>query len=111
MFDVIDINEKLRERKLAAEDAEFINKGRVFQALHADLLQTINRHMRYGATDMNILGAAAFILAAAMAKVDPWLTQPNFRDILFNFISTTTDDELLKMWMDTRYETETNSKG
>jgi hypothetical protein len=110
MADVIDITKKLKEKKAAAEDYQYLQNGRLFQALHADLLQTINKHMRYGATHMNILGASAFILSSALAKVDPNLEHENFREILFSYISKTTDDELIKLWMDMEDETETTDE-
>lgn len=111
MFDVIDITARLHEKKNAAEKASEAQKARLFQALHAELLQVINRHMRYGATPMNVLGATAVLLAEALAKVDPLLQHPNFRDSLFNFIATKTDDELLKAWMEMPDETETVTEG
>jgi hypothetical protein len=105
MFDVIDLSARINAKKNAAAKTEESNKARMFLALHAELQSVINRHMKYGATPMNALGATSMILAEALALVDPLLQYPNFRDSLFSFIATKTDDELLKQWMEIGDET------
>ena len=90
MGEVIDLKQKINE-----------NKARNFNALIEELRGTINRHRRYGATEWQVAGACLFLLAQALAQVDPTLERPHVRELIHDYLDIQTDDALLNIWAET----------
>lgn len=87
MADVINLTQKLEERRCKNT-----------MALHAELMDVVHRHRRYGTTATGVIFACGVLLADLLAAMDPELEHVHLRELVYNFIDTHADELLLKKW-------------
>jgi len=68
---------------------------RYFMALQAELAEVVKKHIRYGATPNNAIGACGILMADLIAKIESEKAL-YLREIVYDFIDKSTDERIQK---------------
>jgi hypothetical protein len=91
---IIDITKKIADKVKRKED----EKLDMFSSITNDMLRCAANGIHFGATDWQVIGAASFVIARAMAKADPYLEKLYRREMIYSIIDSLIDEEVLQHW-------------
>ena len=100
MDDKVISLDDVRKRRAEAANTAAKNRGQDNMAsLIEGMRYLCNRALNQGGIDlMHVLGASLYLTAEIIARTDPGLDKPEFREAIFRVLDRQCDETLLTIW-------------